>query len=78
MLSSSALLLLLAALGNGAIVHRRDDEPSDMVKRALAEAGVDINLKAAKPKNVSIISTRQIYQLGSSGLEEHVLEQIVF
>lgn len=63
MLCSSIILLLLVTIGNAASLPRRDDEPSDVVKRALEEAGVDIDLKVAKPKNVNNAFTKPITQL---------------
>jgi hypothetical protein len=51
MLKLSGLLLLSAALGEGYAISRRDD-PSPEVRRALEDAGVDVNLRVAKPKNV--------------------------
>ena len=58
MLGLSTLLLLLAALGDGAAILRRDD-PSPEVKKALGDAGVDVSKQVAKPKNVSCISPFQ-------------------
>lgn len=52
MFYSFVFLLFLATSGDSAVPRKRD-EPSDIVKRALKEAGVDINLKAPKPRNVS-------------------------
>lgn len=54
MLVPSILLLLLAAIGDGAAIKRRDG-PSPEVLKALEEAGVDVNKKAVKPKNVRYI-----------------------
>lgn len=54
MLVSSVILLLLAAIGDGAALRLRDD-PSPDVRKTLEEAGVDISKRVAKPKNVSRI-----------------------
>lgn len=62
MLISSILLLLLAAIGDGAAI-RRQDGPSPEVRKALEDAGVDVSKTVAKPNNVSYIVQVLFFEL---------------
>lgn len=54
MLGLSTLLLLFAALGDGAAILLRDDSSPD-VKKALEDAGVDVGKRVVNPKNVKFL-----------------------